>query len=55
MIKKFISRKLFAVVIGTILGVVYPPMIPFFTKLITAYVIAQGAVDTAYAFKNGQQ
>lgn len=47
MFRKFISRKLFAVVASVLVGAWAPWMIPFLKVLVPTYVGAQGVADAA--------
>jgi len=49
--EKLKSRKLWMTVLGTVLGIFYPPILPFLKIAVPAYLGAQGAADAMAAFK----
>lgn len=52
---KFISRKLFVVVLGTAAAYFWPPLLPLLVKVVPLYVTVQGIVDSVTAYKQPAQ
>lgn len=49
--EKLKSRKLWLAILGSVVGIIYPPAAPLLKIIIPTYLGAQGVADAAAAFK----